>query len=233
MWHLNCSTNSETANDRVPRIFFNAMGIHLLGARFRHMARGDTISHTTGLADRHRCLALHTFQHTTTHTRRTHTMTNYKRKWHSHLDHFMDQVTMDPATGCWNWTGGLLYGYGIFGFWVHGKNYSKRVRAHRWIHEHTHNKTLPKHIMVCHTCDNRKCVNPAHLFEGTAHDNTQDMICKGRHGYGTSGPKLTQSQVKEIRTTAGITQRQLAKDYNVTPGTISEIVRRVTWKHVV
>ena len=160
-------------------------------------------------------------------------MANFTRKYNSHLEQFMSNVEKDAATGCWNWTGGLLYGYGVFGFWVHGKDHSKRVRAHRWIHQQTHNKTLPKHIMVCHTCDNRKCVNPAHLFEGSALDNTRDMISKGRHGYGTTGAKLTQWEVKEIRNMKNITQRELAKQYRVTPGTISEIIRRVTWRHVV
>lgn len=55
-------------------------------------------------------------------------------------------------------------------------------RAHRLVYA-VKIRAVPAELMVLHTCDNRACINPAHLFVGTAKDNTQDMMQKGRHKY--------------------------------------------------
>lgn len=76
---------------------------------------------------------------------------------------------------CWEWTACLNEaGYGIFG------TQNKKIdRAHR-ISYRFYIGQIPEGMFVCHTCDNRKCVNPKHLFLGKNIDNVNDMIRKGR-----------------------------------------------------
>jgi len=76
------------------------------------------------------------------------------------------------------------FGYGRF--FANGKE----ILAHRmmWIFVYG---DIPKGMCVCHTCDNPRCVNPAHLFLGTKRDNNIDMFAKGRqrYHYGAKGKK--------------------------------------------
>jgi hypothetical protein len=82
---------------------------------------------------------------------------------------------VQKSSGCWNWTGGLNYwGYGQMAFM------GKTMGAYRasWI---IHNGPIPNGFFVLHRCDNRRCVNPGHLWLGTQKDNIQDAVRKGRH----------------------------------------------------
>ena len=90
------------------------------------------------------------------------------------LDRFMAMVSPEPNTGCWLWLGSARpNGYGLF--FLGGKT----VGAHRaaWM---LVRGPIPSGLFACHHCDVPACVNPAHLFLGTAKDNAADMDSKGR-----------------------------------------------------
>lgn len=132
---------------------------------------------------------------------------------------------------CWFWIGFRSpKGYGIL------SNEGKLQRAHRvsWV---IHNGTIPKNILVCHSCDNPSCVNPNHLWLGTTQENTADRNAKGRqdHPTGIKHPmsKLTEENVREIRNLKGkIVQKEIARKFNVSEATISQIYHRLIWSHL-
>jgi hypothetical protein len=109
--------------------------------------------------------------------------------------------------------------------------------AHRvaWTLAHS---PIPDGLFVCHHCDVRACVNPAHLFLGTARDNTHDMFTKGREGprrglNGEQSPRatLTDAAVHDIRTSTE-PLLVMARRHGVGITTISKVRRRETWRHL-
>jgi hypothetical protein len=91
---------------------------------------------------------------------------------------FYSKIERIPESGCWIWTGSLHYkGYGMIA--KRRGNKFKPTTAHRESWE-MHKGPIPAGLFVLHRCDVRCCVNPNHLFVGTAKDNTHDMIRKGR-----------------------------------------------------
>ena len=141
-------------------------------------------------------------------------------------DRFWAKV--DKTAGCWVWTAGSCSGgYGVF----RGAA-GPQVGAHQKSWELSHGS--PPEQSVLHSCDNRLCVNPAHLFEGTAADNAADMVSKGRQRRGEAHParKLGWPEVREIRRrhSEGETQTKLAMEYGVSQPNVGYIIRRKTWQ---
>lgn len=134
------------------------------------------------------------------------------------------RIAINEHTGCWEWqrpTGS--WGYGLMMY------KAKQKRAHRvsWI---VHNGDIPDGMLVCHKCDNPKCVNPEHLFLGTNADNMKDAAKKGRFTHA----KLTPSCVQIIRMLLKkkVPQKNIAKLFNITVGPVSSISMGRNWKHV-
>jgi hypothetical protein len=81
----------------------------------------------------------------------------------------------EPNTGCWIWTAPLsTQGYGWF------RCNGQRMHAHRFSLQHFKGP-IPEGLYALHTCDNRWCVNPEHLYAGTQSENIRDCVTRGRH----------------------------------------------------
>ena len=147
------------------------------------------------------------------------------------IDRFHLYVHPEPNSGCWLWSGRLhRTGYGQF---TPG-TLTRPVTAHRFSLG-TKTGKWPRDCAL-HSCDNKACVNPDHLREGTQSENIADRNTRKRTARGSaSGPAvLTEDQVKAIRKrlASGSTQRRVASEFGVTPPTIRNIAIGVTWKHV-
>lgn len=153
---------------------------------------------------------------------------------------FLQRVT-PQNNECWNWDGCTRgkTGYGCL------KYNGKLVDAHRvsyllFIGE------IPRGLLVCHTCDNRLCVNPSHLFIGTYLDNYRDAVAKGRidftrrknggfkKGHRPANSKLSMEQVIEIRELIqqGVKMKAIAPIFNISYQTIRKINCKSTYINI-
>jgi hypothetical protein len=118
---------------------------------------------------------------------------------------------------CWGWTGALnSSGYGT----LRGSGRTE-FRAHRFSYE-LHHGPIPAGLLVMHSCDNRACVNPAHLSVGTVADNNSDRDAKDR-----CAVKLNASHVREVRLMASSGNRvaEIADTFGVTPTAIYHVLK--------
>lgn len=145
------------------------------------------------------------------------------------------------SDSCWLWNGTIHHsGYGI----VEIRAWKPRPCqfAHRvaWILTYG---PIPDGMLVCHRCDQKRCCNPAHLFLGTAAENSADMARKGRARANCSGVKgernghatLTDADIPLIRqryALGNVTLSQLGREFGVGYGQIRRIVSRIGWRHI-
>ena len=143
---------------------------------------------------------------------------------------FWQHVDIRGPDECWPWQKALNVGYGVIG------NHGRNILTHRLAYELTCGP-IPEGMLVCHSCDNPACCNPAHLWLGTPADNMYDRHAKGNYAKGARHPnsKLTTEQVHEIRRLAAmhsITQTAIGEHFGIDQTTVSDIVRHKSWRHL-
>lgn len=128
---------------------------------------------------------------------------------------------------CWIWSKCTRQGYGAF------QVDNKIMDSHRYSYEY-HKGKIPKGMCVLHKCDNRRCVNPEHLFLGTRIDNQKDMKNKNRAALGEKNArsKLTLNDIKDIRKSKGIVKTGVLLDkYNISRSQMGRILRHENWNN--
>lgn len=128
-------------------------------------------------------------------------------------------------SSCWPWVGPVdQQGYGVT---------AASTLAHRAVWRQATGLSIPRGLVIRHTCDNRRCCNPAHLLLGTHADNVKDRVERGRSARGeTHGrAKLDSAQALAIYNSQE-TAAQLARDYGLDASTVRAIKRGETWASV-
>lgn len=152
---------------------------------------------------------------------------------------------------CWPWTAGrnsLGYGVAYIGAPHLKGRKTMPVLATRLSWVLANRKDIPEGLMVCHHCDNPQCINPHHLYAGTAKDNVRDAISRGRmpqrakfiygpkaKGEASGKSKLTEAQVLDIKTryaAGGVLMKDLAAEFGVNKSTVTGVLNGRVWKHV-
>lgn len=170
---------------------------------------------------------------------------------------FWSRVAFSPD--CWEWTGGVMHGYGFF------KLKGKLHRCPRVAYAICHGG-VDDTLFVLHRCDNPLCVRPDHLFLGTHQEKAYDAKQKGRlatgdrngarthrgklrqgvldylkrhpaaqKGVHNHNAKLTEHQVLEVRrryAAGGVSQSALAREYGISQTGMSAVLRGTLWQHV-
>jgi hypothetical protein len=150
--------------------------------------------------------------------------------------------------GCWEWQG-RKYSNGYGEITTGGRKYRVRALTHRFSYEVFFGE-IGSGLMVCHKCDNRACVNPEHLFLGTAKDNMRDASKKGRlltgdamrraqagkmpYGEKHHRAKYTEAQALQVLSlrNAGLKAKQVAEKTGYSYSWIYHIYRGDRWKHL-
>lgn len=175
---------------------------------------------------------------------------------HKHVmnyeERFFAKVKKTPT--CWYWTAGIRGGNNGYG---HANYYGKAMGAHCASYLiHNGENSIPKGMLVRHTCDNRRCVNPDHLVLGTYQDNAEDRMLRNRsnaargknhwtkrhpewmrYGYKHRG-KYTKlnptvvSQIKNLLASRRYTVASIADHLKLARSTVNHIRRGIVWKSV-
>lgn len=139
------------------------------------------------------------------------------------MPRFEAKFSPEPNSGCWLWTAsGSPYGK------VAVDGVTRAAHRISWL---LYRGGIPKGMHVCHTCDVQACVNPAHLWLGTAADNHADKATKGRG----RGPKLTDADLAFVadvlpRRKRGETLEEIARSRGVSRQAVDQRLKFVLAK---
>lgn len=145
------------------------------------------------------------------------------------INRFWKNVPKKDRAGCWMWKGFINpHGYGVF------QHKKRNYPAHRFMLALQGFEIIGK--VVCHSCDNKACVNPQHLFVGTQLDNMRDAAKKGlmMHGEGHARAVLNNEKVKAIRYlwSRGIPASKIASVLGCSSNAVKSAGKGRTWKRV-
>lgn len=150
----------------------------------------------------------------------------------SALSRFENKVENGNSASCWPWLGYINpKGYGEF--WFEGESEPAHRVAYR-----LYVGPIPVGAFICHACDNRRCVNPAHLYAGSAATNNADRQLRGRRVYARGeahkSARLTEADVLAIRIARrkGMTGAALCRTHRIASGTLWKLLTGRSWKHV-
>lgn len=145
-------------------------------------------------------------------------------------------------SGCWHWTGFINKdGYGMAYYSTKlmiNDRVSHSQQAHRVMYI-AYNGQIPSGLCVLHKCDNRRCVNPRHLYVGTHKDNSRDMVERGRNpdvrGERNPASILSAAKVRKMRQLFydhGYTVEDLMDEYRMSASGVYNVVMKNRWRHI-
>lgn len=159
----------------------------------------------------------------------------FGRKRRNFSERFWEKVARAGENDCWEWQAARnAKGYGRL-----SSGRGVNLKAHRVAFALSNDGVVADDVYVLHRCDNPSCCNPRHLFTGSAKDNTDDMIRKGRgsrpprtfgalHHNARFGEETAREIIKDSRTL-----RVIAADYGISWMTVFRLKHRQTWKHLI